>query len=359
MNTFYLGVALLLIFGNASAQNNSDSLINFIKENRKKFAIFAVQNNRQQLAFNESETVPLATMSDLLVATEFAKQATYKVVDSGESTALKEIVTFHLENKFQPEYEDWLTHLLITKKIQDQNTNISLAEIAHGMLKFGAQPNTEFLIEKVGFDNIKSSIVSYNLTGHTTIAYPIGALALYQNRKKTAEKKMFKAIDDLNDDGYSGSSNLMHLALRGDTAFKNKIPANFATEKVMRHWANNLPQGTVKSYGNLLLSFLKEKTLDARFYKTLRNVLEWKINEPNIANQYSRYFEKTSVVINAVSQAKFLKTTDGMEQVIVYSFYDLTPAQVNFVKRNIQNLDNALTTSNDFAAKLRTTLLAK
>jgi D-alanyl-D-alanine carboxypeptidase len=356
-------ISLLVIFcflGSYSiAQTQADSIANFIIKNKKKCALYIIKDNAQILAHQENNTVPIATLSDLLVAIEFAKQSTYKVIDSGEKIPLKEVVRYDIAEKVLPEYENWLTYLLVSKKVQDVNTSVSYADIANGMLQYGVQPCTELLIEKIGYDNVKSSIVSYNLTGHSTIALPIGSLALYQNRKGVTEKKVLQAVNDLDDDGYAAASYVMHLAIKGDSLFKNKIPKDFGNAKTMITWSNNLPQGSLKSYGNLLQSIIKEKMLDARFYRTLRPILEWKMNDKNIATIFDRYMQKTSTTINTYTNALFSKSKVGKEQVMVYTFFDLSPSDKAMISRCATSFDDKLANDIAFVKKIQSGLSVK
>jgi hypothetical protein len=336
-------------------QNNADSMATLFKNNAKNSAIYIIKNDKALMAWNDNETMPIANLSDLLIAIEFGKQATYKLLDSGQRVSLKEVVKYNIENKYQPEYENWLTDLLMQQKITDVTASVSLMDIVKGMHQYGVQANAEYLLDKVGYSNVKSSIVSYNMNGHTTLAMPMGSLALYQNRAKVPEKKMLKAIADLDEDGYAASANLMHLALQADSSFKVKMPTNFITEKVMKLWSNNLPQGTVKSYANLLQTIVKEKMLDAKMYKMLRSVFE--PNGATMPKQYTRYMVKKSTTINTFAQAQYCKTIDGKEAIIVYTLANLTPAQVKQLNKWHTDFDKALIENPEFIVNFKTSLL--
>jgi D-alanyl-D-alanine carboxypeptidase len=338
----------------AKAQSAADSMLQMFQQNKKNAAIFAVRNDGAVIAYNENATMPIGTMSDLLVAIEFAKQSAYKIVDTAERVSLKEIVKYNIENPFQPEYESWLTHLLETQKIKD-NT-VSLLDVVHGMLQFGVQANTEYLMDRVGFDNVKSSIVSYNLANHTTIVLPMGSLALYQNRSGTSEKKMLKAINAMSDDNYHAASYLMHVAMKGDSTFKIKMPKNFVNEKVMNAWSYNLAQGSVKSYGSLLQTIVKEKMLDAKFYKMLRKVLEWPMQYETVNTKFTRFMMKGSSTINTFSQAQYGKFQDGKEMILVYTISGLKPNDKKQLINWHQQFETQVFNDNTFLEKMKNTL---
>jgi D-alanyl-D-alanine carboxypeptidase len=336
------------------AQSVADSMASFFKQNPKTTSIYVIQNEVNVVGWNENETLPIAAMSDLLVAIEFAKQSAYKIIDTAERVPLKAIVKYYFENTNQQEYETWLAAMLTQNKVKD-NT-VSLMDVAQGMLQYGAQPNTEYLMDKIGFDNIKSSIHSYNLNHHTPIMAPVGALALYQNRVNTSPKKMLKAIDNLSDEEYCKSAFLMHLAIKNDSTFKNKLPKQFLDAKVLTMWSDKLPQASTKNYGQLLQTIVKEKMLDAIFYKMLRKVLEWPMQYSTVTALFDRFSMKGSATINTFSQAQYGKTKDGKEIVLVYTCAALKPAEIQQLTRWHQQFELQVFTNTDFVKKMGTLL---
>lgn len=332
------------------AQTGADSMAAFFKQNAKTSAITIIQNNVNIVGINESKVLPMATTSDLLVAIEFAKHCAYKLIDTAEIVPLKEIVKYYFENTSQKEYEIWLAQMLSQNKVKDNG--VSIMEVVHGMLQYGVQANTEYLMDRVGFDNIKSSLQSYNLNDHTAILPPVGSLALYQNRVNANEKKMMKAIDDLDDEAYCKSAFLMHLAIKNDSTFKNKLPKKFLDTKALTMWSDKLPQSSTKTYANLLQTILKEKMLDPVFYKMLRKVLEWPMQFETVNKLYSRFMMKGSNTINTFSQTQFGKTKDGKEIVIVYTCTKLKPQQIQQLTRWHQQFEMELFQNPDFYKKM-------
>jgi D-alanyl-D-alanine carboxypeptidase len=338
---------LLIIFSVVTqmclAQSVSDSMLLFFKNHPKTTSFFAIKNNAIISAYNETEIMPMANMADLLVAMEFAKQATYKIIDTAERINLKEIVKYYFENANVDAYEDWLSAMLVQKKVD--NNKVALIEVCYGMLHYGVMANTEFLMDKLGFDNIKSSLQSYNLKDHEAIMPPVGALALYQNRTNISEKKMLKAINDMGEEEYCKMAFVMHNAIKYDSTFKNKIPKQLTTEKVLQMWSYRLPGGSAKSYATLLQTVLQEKMLDAKYYKMLRVILEAPLKNNNVQNLYDRFGTKNSTTPSVIAKAQFGKLKNGDEVVFVYSCSNLNAKELTSIKNWQALFDNDITTN--------------
>ncbi len=312
-----------------SQQAVSDSLMKYIQLNPKKCAYFVIKNNSQLAAHNAANIVPIGNASHYLVALEFAKQATYKVIDTAELVPLKDIVKYYLPSTTIDHYDDWFAQLLLQKKIV--NNSVTLLQVVHGMLEYDVVANAEYLMDRLGFDNIKSSIQSYNLTGHTSILPPVGAIALFQNRNHTTEKKILKEINNMSEEGYCKLAFMMHNAIKNDSTFKQKMPNKMVTNKVLNKYYNRLPQGSTKAYATLLQTILDEAMLDAKYYKMLRVVLE-----PNkgMYNSLERIAAYTSYTSNSATYVGYSKAYTGNQAIsIALSLYNLTAAELSNIQR--------------------------
>jgi hypothetical protein len=353
---FKMAVVLKICFFSVvgQAQTAADSMLALMAKRNATTSVYVLQNNSNTVSVNAEETMPIACLSDLLIAIEYAKQATYKLIDTGQKISLKELAKYYISNDYQPEYENWFADMVQSDRVK--NDTSSFLDVLKGLHHYGAQPNAEYILDRIGFDNVRSSIVSYNMTNHTNLAPPMSSLALYQNRANTTEKKLYKAINDMDDDTYYNAAYVMHVAMKSDTSFKRKIPSNFINEKVMQTWSYKLAQGSTKGYGLLLQTILKEKMLDAKFYKMLRNIIENPEQAPMLSEDKQRFMLKKSETINTFAVAQFAKEKSGKESVVVYTIFEVTPAERNSLNRWYQSFNHNITTDASFLAKVKSTL---
>ena len=328
-----------------TAQTQADSMFAFFAKHKKTTAIYVIKNNVIAANYNGTDVMPIATMPNLLVAMEFAKQAAYKVIDTTERVNLKEIVKYYIENTKADTYEDWLTQMLVQKKVE--NNTVALIEIVHGMLQHNSLALSEYLMDKLGFDNIKSTLQSYNLNDHDAIMPWVGALALYQNRTNANEKKMAKAISDMNEEGYCKNAFLMHVAIKNDSMFKTKSFNKQLSDRFLLMWSDRLPQASTRTYATLLETVVKEKMLDAVYYRMLRKIIE----TPN-QKYFARYSTNLTTTKNVLAQAQYTVDAKGNETVIVYTCTELKPMELQQIKRWHTDFENEIITTTTFANKL-------
>ena len=297
------------------AQSAADSMLAFFKANPNTTAITVIKNNTLLTNYNGNAILPMAHTANWLVALEYAKQATYNLIDTAERINLKDVVKYYLNNPIQDTYEHWLASMLVQKKIV--NNTVSLGQVVQGMIQYSALAYSEYLMDKLGFDNIKSSTKSYNLTNHTVILSPVGALALYQNRTNTSPKKILSAISKMTEEQYCKLAFIMHSAIKNDSTFKDKMPKVPINEASNYMWANKLPQGSTSSYAALLLAILQQQMLDAKYYVMLKAIVEPLLSSNSINKTYSRYAVNNSITTNTIAYSQFVRNeTDSY--LIVY-----------------------------------------
>jgi D-alanyl-D-alanine carboxypeptidase len=333
----------------ANGQNFSDSMAAFFQKNKNTSSIICIKNDTLVINRNTKKMMPTAGMSNLLVAFEFAKQAAYKVIDSAEMVPLKELARYYLPGNRNDMYSEWLNLMLATKKVTDGR--ISLAEIARGMLQMGSAALAEYLMDRLGFDNIKSNIQSLGLSGHSSIVPPSASLSLYQNRANTNKKKIEKAIKKMEEEEYCKSAFLMHLAMKNDSAFKSKFGTLNAGKDFIKMWSDRLPQSTTLAYGQLLQMIVKEKTFDKPIFQTLRKIIEWPMQYPTVTNMFQRFSMTGSATPFVFTQAQYGITKNNDAIILVYICENLSDSDYASLARWHQQFELNLFVQPAFLAK--------
>lgn len=337
-----------------AAQNLPDSMLAFFSKNKNTTSIICIKNDTLQVNWNTRQNMNTAGMSNLLVAFEFAKQAAYKVIDTAEMVPLKDLTRFFLPGNKNDQYSDWLNFVMGFKKTVDGK--ISLLQVARGMMQFGSPALAEYLMDRLGFDNIKSNIQSLGLSGHSAIVPPSSSLSLFQNRANTNVKKIRKAIDRMDEEEYCKSAYLMHLAMKNDSAFKIKFGSLNAGKDFIRMWSDRLPQSTTLAYGQLLQLFVKEKTFDKPIFQQLRKVLEWPMQFPTVTKMFQRFSMTGSSTPYVFAQAQYGITQNNDSIIVVYICENLKEAEMNALARWHQQFELNLFTQPAFMTKAAATL---
>lgn len=336
------------------AQNNADSMLAFFSSHTNTSSIICIKNDTLQVNWNTREVLPMAATSNLLVAYEFAKQAAYKVIDTAEWVPLKDLARYYLPGNKTDQYGDWLGMMVAMKKTDEGR--VKLQEIPIGMLQFGSPALAEYLMDRLGFDNIKSNLQSLGITDHSAIVAPVSSLVLFQNRVKTNPKKIKKAIEKMGEEEYCKSAFQMHLAVKNDSLFKNKIGPLTVTREFMRMWSDRLPQSNTLSYGQFLQMVMKEKMFEKNIYQHLRKIMEWPMKFPTVTNLFNRFSMTGSATPFVFSQAQYAVTKNNDSIIVVYTCVDLDEKDYSALARWHQQFELNLFTKPEFMGKAAATL---
>ncbi|MBL7728611.1 MAG: hypothetical protein JNM68_13030 [Dinghuibacter sp.] len=340
-------VFLLALVTATVAQNPADSMLAYFNQHREDAAIIYIKNDTLLINRNGKKLYPTAGMSNLLVAFEFAKQSAYKVIDTAEWVPLKELARYHLPGNQNDEYINWLRLMMARNKAGEGR--VKLLEVARGMLQFGSAALAEYLMDRLGFDNIKSNIQSLGLEGHTSIVPPSSSLSLFQNRAKTNKKKIKKAIDNMDEEEYCKSAFLMHLAMKNDSLFKNKFGTLNADKEFIKMWSDRLPQSAAMPYAQLLQMILKEKTFDKPIFQHLRPLLEWPMQYATVSQMFNRFSMTGSATPYVFTQAQYAVNKKNESIIVVYICNNLKEGEFQALARWHQQFEQHLFTQPGFA----------
>jgi D-alanyl-D-alanine carboxypeptidase len=337
-----------------AAQSVPDSMLSFFLQHKTTSSILCIKNDTLTVNWNAKKNMPTAGMSNLLVAFEFAKQSAYRVMDTAEWVPLKELAKYYLPGNKNDQYGEWLGMMMAMKKTDEGR--VKLKEVAHGMLQFGSAALAEYLMDRLGFDNIKSNIQSLGMTGHSAIVPPSSALSLFQNRANTKKSKIKKAIDNMEEEEYCKSAYLMHLAMKNDSLFKIKFGNLNAGKDFIKIWSDRLPHSTTLEYGQLLQMFVKEKTFDKPIFHQLRPILEWPMQYVTVGKMFKRFSMTGSATPFVFTQAQYAVTHGNDTLIVVYICENLKEGEFAALTRWHQQFEQNLFTEPAFLSKIATTL---
>jgi len=272
---FILTISLSLFFcksTNAQLQPAvADSFLNFIKTNKDRASIYITKNDTVIAFLNENKLMPLASTFKILVAIEFAKQASADIIDKNVRVPLSEIDKYYLPNTDGDAHPSWLEYE--RKKNHIRGDSVRLIDVARGMIMFSSNANTEYLMDLLGINNIRSNVGLFGMRIHTSIYPPPASLLMYQNPKGISEDKIIKAINKFSDENYTKHVYSLHVQLKHDFRFKASFRPQDLTMKMQKAWSDRLPASTTKDYVHLANILNNRKFLSDTAYKIIEEVL--------------------------------------------------------------------------------------
>lgn len=309
----------------ATAQSPADSMLDFIAGNRLRASVYLVRNDTVLAHLNEDKMMPLASTVKLMVAIEFAKQAASHVIDENGMVGLDELDKYYISNTDGGAHPQWLTYEKAKGNIKD--SSVSLLDVARGMMIFSSNANTEYLMDLLGFDNVKNNIQLLGIQPHTAIYPLVASMFMYQNPKKKSEASILKGISKLDDQQYSRYIYDMHNALKYGTALKSKFNPQEFTENMQKVWSSRLPSSTAKQYAKLCRILNNRKFFDDDTYALISETVETVMENPANRQWLKHAGMKGGSTAWVLTRALYGTTKTGTKVELVYFFNGLQPEE--------------------------------
>lgn len=307
------------------AQSKADSLLHFIRQNRSVSSLFLKTNDTVTAHLNENKLMPLASTVKIIIAIEFAKQASHHLVDKNRRIALSELDKYYIPHTDGNAHPNWINYEKQQQNII--NDSVALNEVAKGMLQFSSNANAEYLMDILGMDNINSNLTLLGITKHTPIYPFISALFLYQNPKHIKEEKIIKQIEQFSDEQYAKASLLIHNQLKNNGSYKQKFRLEDLTVPMQKEWSDRLPASTTKEYARILGIINNRKVFDKNTYEILSELMETVMENPANQTWLTHAGMKGGSTLFVLTKAMYATLKNGTRIELAYFFNDLTQQQ--------------------------------
>ena len=333
-----------------SGHEGADSMLNFITLNKARSSLFLVQNNYLVAKLNENKVMPLASTFKILVAVEFAKQSGNKIFSQEGYIPLSELDKYYIPNTDGDAHPRWLKYEKEQGHIK--NDSIKMIDIARGMIMFSSNANTEYLMDTLGFDNVKSNLPIFGLTKHTAIFPIVASLFIYQNPKNSKESEILKYIKKLNEEQYDKFAFYLHTQLKNTPGFKTRFRPQDLTLPMQKLWSDRLPASTTKEYVQICTILNERKYFGDAVYVVLADVLETLMENPGNQALFLHAGMKGGSTIFVLTKAFYATLKDGTKLELAYFFNDLTGAENFKIQHWMNDFEFKVATDDGFRRRL-------
>ncbi|WP_289140296.1 serine hydrolase [uncultured Brevibacillus sp.] len=114
--------------------------------------------------YNSNRAMTLASTSKLIIALEFAKQASKGKINPSKKVSLDDLALFYVPGSDGNAHEAWLQDIETRQVVQ--NGKVSLQEVAKGMIKFSSNANSEYLLMLLGINKVNDNLDDLNFNKH-------------------------------------------------------------------------------------------------------------------------------------------------------------------------------------------------
>ena len=348
---FSIFVALLLSNNKGIAQSTgADSLLNFIQQNKYRYSFYLKKNDSVIAHLNENKMMPLASTAKIIIAIEFAKQASYNLFDLNERISLDEINKYYIPNTDGNAHPNWIEYE--KKKGNIINDSVPLIEVAKGMILFSSNANAEYLMDLLGINNINGNIRLLGITDHTQLYPWASALFLYQNPKQAKEEKIIKEIKRLDDEQYARAAFFIHNQLKNDITYKQKFRPQDLTISMQKEWSKRLPASTTKEYVRICEILNNREIFDKKTYSILSQILETLMENPANQSWLLHAGMKGGSTMFVLTNALYATLKNGTKIELAYFFNNLSQKQNEMLQRWMNDFDLEVLTNESFRKKV-------
>lgn len=269
-------IPILLIISVASFilfREQPNYVLKHLKNHPETTSLYVVENGEELIAY-ESDTVrPLASTVKIIIAIEYGFQVDEGKVNPEEMVDVTELEKYYFKNTDGGAHEAWL------KSIDKNQQQVTIHDVAKGMIVYSSNANTEYLMDHLGIDAINQRAQSLGLTKHEKVYPIVGGLYIAQALKD--EDHRVEKLETMSMDAYRELANEYSQQMKDGTIHLKKINADLPLN-VQKVWSDRLIGSTAKEYGQLL-TFIQNNELPTKANEIIRDLLEWpmQMNEQN------------------------------------------------------------------------------
>lgn len=330
---------------------SEDKVLNFIKTNPEKSSILLVRNDTIFASRNIDKVMPLASTVKIILAIEYAEQSANRQINPDELISLSDLDKFYVPNTDGGAHPSWLES--IKDKISDDK--ISIREISKGMIKFSSNANTEWLLNKLGIENVNNRLDSLGLKNHTEIYNIVSALFVGKELFKDLKgKDLQKKLIELNQSEYINTTKIIHQKLLIDTLYKKDI-GDLGME-IQKIWSDKLPSSTVNDYVMVMKKINSRNYFSEKAQSYLDEVMEYILENPVNKEWLEHSGMKGGSTAFVLTKALYATDKKGNRTEMAYFLNNLSVLEMTRLQLSMNEFELKILTNNEFREKVKTEL---
>ena len=319
-----LTLGFFILFTNVGCQTKSDvtpltSISDFLKNNPERSSFLLIRNDSIKIQLRQDKKFPLASTVKIMIAIEFSKQVASGKINPNESIDVSDLDLYYLPSTDADAHPKWKQSAVTRNELI--NNRVSLQEVAKGMIRFSSNANAEYLMDKLGLDNINSNLKELNLTNHDNLSFLVSSLYLYSTNNKT---DFIKKINTYTPQDFNKEYTTIHNKLKADIDGSYKKQFIFPDLELQQLWSDRLTASTTKEYGSIMQKILSQNYYSASVQKQLDIILQPILESAANKNIYDNFYSKGGSTGFVLTYALATKTKNGSKTIMTVFFNNLT-----------------------------------
>ncbi|MGG1615657.1 serine hydrolase [Paenibacillus sp. NRS-1782] len=328
-------------------QDSAHRVLRFLEEHPEKASITILRDGKKLAGREEHRMMPLASTVKTVIAVEYAKQAAAGTINPYERIKLTALERFYLPRLDGGAHPAWLKDM--KAKGQVKNGMVSLREVAKGMIRYNSNANTEYLMDRLGLEQINQTKTDLGLQDHDPI-YPFVSSILipYEWMRETQERawggaensnSAKAAIQAMSDAEFRQHAQMIHNKLRRDVSGSYKKSAAISTwydRENDRMSTERFIASTTADYASLMSKLNSRQGFSKAEQKLWSEVMEQLIDHPENQEWLQHSGQKGGSTEYVFTLAMYATDKEGHSTEMAVFFKDLDP----FTNASLQNMMN-------------------
>jgi len=349
------GVTAFFFYKNVFLQADEAYVIDFIRKYPEKASMRIVRNDSLVADFHSDRMMPLASTVKIIIAVEFARQAAAGKIDPNELIPLDSLALFYIPNTDGGAHPQWLQHIKKNGFLHDGG--VPLLQVAKGMVTFSSNANTEYLIMRLGLENINRNLKELGFTHHDDLYPFVSSLYVFRNPGNIPEDQFYKMIKQMSMKEYVDESSGFHRRVRSDRDSSFRKTFMFPSLTLQRIWSDRLPHSTASEYVELLKKLNSKSFFSEPVQKHLDALLEWPMElNPRNKERFRYIGGKGGSTAFILTYAMYACDNNGNRSEIVTFFDDLALLEGQRLRIALNPFQLNVLTKQEFREKLRENL---
>lgn len=302
-----------------------EDVLDYIVAHRERvsLAAYQVDNPAGGIYHRADEPQPLASSVKSLVLYEYARQVAEGRLSENERVALSAIEVFYIANSDGGAHPAAVNELRERGQI-DEHGRISLANVARVMIKHSDNAATDYLIDRLGRDNVSGIPSRLGLPG-LEAPFPLcGIFVVWLDKSVPVDRRTL-----------ADRSFAVAQRLKSDPLYRKQVQDRWGKEVPTFKEASFLKlaksdnRGTTRAFAGLMSQvYQTSPAIPAAIARPMRAALEWPLENPENQKFFDALGVKGGSLPGLLTSAMFIKAKKQPTARVVSLFFRDLPMPV-------------------------------
>ncbi|MFS0656567.1 serine hydrolase [Bacillus sp. 179-C3.3 HS] len=216
-----LYVVVEVILYKRDMKKTKEDLMTFVIKNKKDVSVTIIENEDVVLDWNGDQKTPLASTVKLLVLYHFVKAVSSGDIKLDEQVVLSDVERFYIDRTDGGAHKYWL-------EVNGFSDHAPLLDVAKGMIQVSSNACTDYLIDRLGLEEINDRLEQAGLTKHDELV-PLTPKLLWSSYISDHRRDALKQMSRVSDEQYQSLMNEIFNIMKNDPDHKKALE-----EKMMK-----------------------------------------------------------------------------------------------------------------------------